>query len=114
MNEPLVEETNHSLVFVVPKKPFFAWLDHMLQTTGRSISDVYFEEEDIACLIPNIASLGSNERLNPYLNQLKKQLLIKTFGAVVTDWKQCPEISSNTFDEFFDLKIRDKVWVTNP
>ncbi|HWY32513.1 MAG TPA: hypothetical protein VNX46_17245 [Candidatus Acidoferrum sp.] len=112
MNELVVEETNYSLVFVVPKQPFFEWLDHMLQNTGRSINDFYFEEEDMACLIPNIASMGS-ESLNPYLSQLKKQLLTKTFGAVVTDWKQCPEINSSTFDEFFELKIRDKVWVTN-
>jgi hypothetical protein len=112
MNEPVMEETNHSLVFLVPKQPFFEWLDHMLQSTGRSVNDVYFEEEDMACLIPNIASMGS-ESLNPYLNQLKKQLLTKTFGAVVTDWKQCPEINSSTFGEFFELKIRDKVWIMN-
>ena len=111
MSEPTLEETIHSLVFLVPKQPFFTWLAHALRSSGQSVEDFYFEEENMACLIPHVASLGSNESRSQYLDQLKKQLLIKTFGGIVTDWKQCPEVNSRTFDEFFDLKLRDKVWV---
>ena len=110
MNEPELMETKHSVVFLVPKPPFFEWLDQVLQNRGLIMKDIYFEEEDMVCLIPSIGSLGSNEKLNTYLDQLKKQLLVKTFGAFATNWEECPEINPRTFDSFFELKMRDKVW----
>jgi len=111
MSEPILEDMNYSLVFLVPKQPFFTWLEEVLQSSGRRMKGFYFEEENVACLIPRIQSFRSQEELTIFLNQLKTSLLTRTLGEIGTDAKHCPELSANTFDSFFDLKIRDKVWL---
>jgi|SRR5580658_2912533 hypothetical protein len=109
MNEQKLEEIRCSLVFVVPKQRFFMWLEEVHNRSGRRAPFKYFEEEDLACLIPPLGTF-SQSNLQLFMNELKPKLLIKALGGVVTDSSDLPEINANTFDDFFTLKTRDIVW----
>jgi hypothetical protein len=96
MSSLKVEETNYSLAFLVPKPAYFMWLGQVVQASGLSINGSYFEEEDLACLIPRIGTFTS-ESLTEYLSQVKRQLMVKTFGGhVVSDYA----MEASAFVEF--------------
>jgi hypothetical protein len=101
-------QTEYSGVFLQPKPEFFIWLEMVLTKQRLSKEQIYFEEQDIACLIPSVTKFKSAE-LKSFLDTLKLKLLVMALGGFITDRSDFPEISSETFDVFFSLRFRDNV-----
>ena len=103
------EELDSSLVLLQPKQRFFDWLEGVLKKQNLKSHDVYFEEEGVACVVRSVGAFDSKAEFDSYLAELKPKLLIRALGGFITDPKEFPEISAQSFDEFFLVTTRDKL-----
>lgn len=102
-----LKKLNFSLLFLKPKRHFFVWLQNVLELKKLKINQIYFPEEDGVWLIPS--SFHSDEHFEAFIQCLKPIMLKRELGQFGPGKLMPSNISPETFDEFFEIHIRDKV-----
>jgi len=99
-----------SALILKPKEMFFIWLDSVCKANGVDRSEVFFQEEVSIFLIKNHSSFDSQRLFEKYIKYLKPGILKKQlsqYGRVDV------ELSERVFDQFFDIELRDNVFVAD-
>jgi len=97
-----------SLLFLKPKPQFFLWLQSVLDDKRHKIQieDIYFSEEDGVWLIPD--TFHSHSHFKAFIQCLKPIMLKRELGQFGPSELMPTNLSPETFDEFFEIHIRDK------
>lgn len=106
------EDLSSFFVLIAKPKPrFFAWIEETLDVEFQGqlkANQVYFPEEDCAWLIPK--GFESSEGYMDFVQLLKPIILYKQFRELWVPGASFPsEITADTFDEFFELELRENV-----
>ena len=107
-----IDFANHqfSLLLVDPKPKMLEWLGAFQKRTGRERYRLYYPGGNLAVIVPKVDNFsvvpGSLER---FLDRMKPKLLQYELShrCLATSEDFGHPITKETFDEFFDLSIRD-------
>jgi hypothetical protein len=98
-----------SAALLEPKQPFFDWLRMVHSSTGVRIERIHFPEEDTVWLIPPIPRFSTHEACKQFLKELKPRVLRACLAGFILKADQLATVDESNFDQFFELKVRDKL-----
>jgi hypothetical protein len=102
-----------SLVLVSPKEKLLNWFSAFWKRKGLDKYRNYIPEENTVLVIPNIDRFSEVGSLEQFLDGLKPKLLFRDlvrFRASAEDFGR--PLTKETFDEFFDVALRDSASIT--
>jgi hypothetical protein len=107
-----VSALDFSMLILTPKQAFLEWLETFKIKIGLGHYKGYSlhcSEEDTVLLIPKIERFSEPGAYGEFLSEIKPRLLmaeLNRFGATEADFGH--PITKETFDEFFDLALRNE------
>jgi hypothetical protein len=99
-----------SLAVVVPRTSYFQWLAAFAARKGLDPRRLHAPEEDAVVVIPSTQRFSEPGSLGQFIDAIKPKLLASELARVLAEPSDVPHpITSEAFDMYFELIIRDSV-----
>lgn len=103
-----------SLLFVTPKEQFLGWVQEYMKRKGLEKYRLYVPEENTVMVIPKIDYFSEPTSFEKFLADIKPKLLSSELARVRASKDDLKRpLSVETFDEFFEISLRDSVMLVS-